>query len=754
MHNAYKAISTIALLAFNLNAHSAKHLCFYFSNVSFLQGAIKRKKCTSILMFRQDTTLKNGSAQQHNADKLNIDTLKEVVVKGKRLLIKQNVDRSIITVENNNLFKGSNLEEVLEKIPGIVIDANNRLQINGNSSIKFQINGHDVPLSSGSVSTLLKSVQSSSIKSLEIINASAKSDAQGSAQILNINTLQPITGDFIVNPGITFSQGKYSKAGVNLFAQTRIKKFSFQILAFGDRSDEYSTEQSSRLYQNASSLQNDGNELNRKRSFFSKFDINYELNKSNDFGVSIYNYFTRQSANINNIFRVENEGQTDSVTSNKGNQKINLNYSIYSGFYRHLFDNDKHYLLFNIDFNKAGNQQDNLYFNQLLNGGQPAPSPAQNTFSNSKSDIYLPSAYINYSKPLFGEVGTLEMGVKYVLTKDHENYNYLDATSSDFQYRETVTSGYLSFLYERKAWSFQTGLRGERTESEGRINTLQTSERDYFNLFPSISVQKKFDSDNITLTLRYNRRIQRPNFLSLSPFIYYTSPYEAFKGDPGLSPTFINDYSLSLNAKGLYLTGSYIHLDNLITALPLVSTDLSTIINQYYNIGSQNVRSVNLSYPFNIKAINFTPSINADITTSNLLINSETIKRNTNNVFFNLGGAYKYSKTGRIELKAFYVPRVETIYSTINHKSAVTIRYIKTFFNGNLSCRAAVEDIFNGNKESGRNQLAGYVGTFSSFYDNRRCSLSLTYTLRKGKRISILNNSAANDENNTRIKGQ
>lgn len=752
MHNTFKAIPTIALITFHLNVHSARRSCSYLNDISLLQSVAKRKKCANVLLYR-DTTLKI-KATPGNFDKVKTDTLKEVVVKGTRLLIKQNVDRSIITVDNNNLFKGSNLEEVLEKIPGIVIDASNRLQINGNSSIKFQINGQDVPLNSGSISMLLKSIQSSSIKSLEIINPSAKSDAQGSAQILNINTLQAIKGDFAINPGVTFSQGKYPRAGINLFVQTRIKKFSFQILAFGDHSDEYSTERSSRLYQNASSLQNDGNQLNHKKSFFNKLDVNYELNKNNSLGVSVYNFFNRQSININNIFKVENEGLTDSVTSNKGDQKINLNYNIYSVFYRHFFNSDKQYLLFNIDFNKAGNRQDNLYVNQSLNDGQPVLSTVQSVFSNSKSDIYLPSAYINYSQPLFSKAGTLEAGVKYILSKDHENYNYLDAAPSDFRYRETVTSGYLSFLFEKQTWSFQTGLRGEKTESQGQNNALQISERDYFNLFPSFSVQKKFDNDYITLTMRYGRRIQRPNFLSLSPFIYYTSPYEAFKGDPNLSPTFINDFSLSLNAKGFYLTGSYIHLSNLITTLPLATTDLSTIINQYYNVGSRNVRSVNLSYPFNFMAVSFTPSINAEFATSNLLINTETIKRNTNNVFFNLSGAYKYSKTGRIELRAFYIAKVETIYSTINQKSAVTLRYIKTFLNGNLSCRIAAEDIFNGNKESGRNQLAGYIGTFSSFYDNRRCSVSLTYTLRRGKRVSILDNSGSNDENNSRIKGQ
>ncbi|SEO91580.1 Outer membrane protein beta-barrel family protein [Mucilaginibacter gossypiicola] len=741
-------------------------ICIFFKNNSFatsgvylakgdlkLNEAHRRRSCIQLDTGRhQNIIIKDTTKQKADTSRLRNNVLKGVTIKGKRVLLVQNVDRSIVTVENNRLFLGSNLEEVLEKIPGVTIDGNNHLIVNGNGSVKFQINGRDIPISGNSISSFLKSIQSSAIKSVEIINPSAKSDAQSSAKILNINTVQQTTDGFTLSPGLTYSQGKYARTGINLFSQAKVKKFTFQLLSFADLSNEYSTEKSSRIFRNTTNFINESKALNRKRSYLNKIDINYNFDKKNILGLSFYNTQSNQKNSTNSFFEFRNNTSPDSSYLNNSLGKQNLSYSIYSGYFKHAFDEDEEYISFNVDVNRATNRQNYLFTNQSIYSTVDSIGTRLDQSTHSNSSLWVPSVYINYSKPLIKSTGRLDLGLKYTSTKDHEYYDGQNDLNNAYSYNESVAAGYVSFLYDKKAFSFQGGFRAENSSTKGEINNNSVTDKKYFNLFPSISLQRKFHNDDYIVSVNYRKRIIRPTFLALSPFLYFTSPYEAFRGDATLSPTLIDDFNASFTIKGVYINANYSSMHNVISQLPIIDDSLTTITNQYINIGAEHYRSINVSYPFNIKTVSLTPSVNAESASSHLTINSQNLLKNTSDISFNLNGVYRCDKTSRFEIRSFYVPKVITVSSTINHKSGVTIRYIKTFLDGNLSMRAAVEDIFNANKESGSNNFGGYVGTFSNFYDNRRASLSLTYSLRKGKRVSINAPGQENSDTNERIK--
>ncbi|MCR8559314.1 outer membrane beta-barrel protein [Mucilaginibacter sp. BJC16-A38] len=726
---------------------------------TFASSARAITNCRAVAVFPIQTG-KNGDTTAKptthpDTGKLKTKVLKEVTVNGKRVLIIQHVDRAVIKVENNDVFKGSNLEEVLEKVPGISFDGNNNLMINGSRSVKIQINGKDVIFDSSSIPALLKSIQSASIKDIEIINPSAKQDAQSSNKILNINTVHSTTNGYSFSSGASYSQGHYPQYGLNLFAQAKINKLSLQFFSFANRSNEYSTSNSTIDYFNqGGTLSNNGHSLNDKKSLFNKFDLTYNLDSKTSLGLSAGGNMLRAGDNGTSLYQFQKSGQTDSTSRNTNASRVDFSYFVYNFYVKRSLDSSGQALDFNLDFNRATNTKGDYYDNVITSESVAAPVPLSQEILNStkRSTISIPAVRIDYTKPFAKNNGKIEAGIKYAHLTDDESNEFLNSPASSFRYKEDIFAQYISVLYEKGLSGIQAGLRGENTNDDEMVNSSQSARKNYYELFPSISLQQKISKDkDMTVSLNYRRRIQRPNFLALSPFIYYTSPYEAFRGDQGIKPTTYDDFSTSISWKALYVNFAYSILNNGISSVPLLVDSGQTVLNQYVNIDRQVYKSLNISYRFTIRNINFDPNISTEFSSYKTIINNQAVEKNITNFVANLSAYYKINDNSRVEMRSFYEPHVQTLSSTLNHKESVTLRYIRTMYKGRLSLRITAEDIFNTNKESGTYQLLNYNGRFSNFFDNRKIGVSLTYSIKKGQKAALHNNSQGNSENSDRI---
>src|SRR3982074_2272822 len=82
---------------------------------------------------------------------------------------------------------GQTALELLRKSPGVLVDKDDNLSLSGKNGVQVFIDGRPTPLSGKDLSEYLKTIQSSSIESIEIIsNPSAKYEAAGNAGIINI----------------------------------------------------------------------------------------------------------------------------------------------------------------------------------------------------------------------------------------------------------------------------------------------------------------------------------------------------------------------------------------------------------------------------------------------------------------------------------------------------------------------------------------------------------------------------------------
>ncbi len=172
------------------------------------------------------------------------------------------------------------------------------------------------------------------------------------------------------------------------------------------------------------------------------------------------------------------------------------------------------------------------------------------------------TAKVDFTKALKGGK-TLETGLKGSWVESDNNLDLSraenegpfeqDPNSNRFIYNEQVLAAYVSLKGSfSKKLSYQGGLRGEYSDIVGNSVTLnQVNKQDYLNFFPSLFVQHKV-SDNYQIVYNANRRITRPNYRLLNPFVYYIDPLTSETGNPNLKPQYSTNFEMNHVVKGAY----------------------------------------------------------------------------------------------------------------------------------------------------------------------------------------------------------
>lgn len=155
---------------------------------------------------------------QTTADTLRTDTagidekaigIGEVTVTAQRSLIKNEADKVIYDVKNDEDAKTSTIIEILRKVPFVTVDGENNIKVKGNSNFKIYKNGRPNQSFSKNPKEVLSSIPANMIKKIEVITEpGAKYDGEGVDGILNIvmddnTSIKGIVGS--INAGINRS---------------------------------------------------------------------------------------------------------------------------------------------------------------------------------------------------------------------------------------------------------------------------------------------------------------------------------------------------------------------------------------------------------------------------------------------------------------------------------------------------------------------------------------------------------------------
>lgn len=645
----------------------------------------------------------------------NQKTLKEVVVAVKKPLTEQRIDRTIVNVDAMITAAGSNALEALARSPGVNVQPDGDISLYGKGGVLVLIDDKPTYLSVQELATYLRSLPAGLIDKIELIShPPARYDASGSA-IINIQLKKNRAPGFNGNALVGYSQGVYRRNNEALIINYRKKKINLFTNLSHATDANYNRETARRSYYNTDGSLSQSLLINKRYTFQSdginiRTGLDYFISAKTTAGIMLTGGIRPRSDRLGyNSDQWGSGGKPDSTASGD----MHGDYQWYSGGInlnaQHKFNDNGTTLSGDVDFvtlHAGGNQ----YLSTQVYGPDGAGNSSMHIKYDLPADINIWSAKADYIQPM-KEKMQLEAGLKssYVLTK--YNNDWYDGVgglytpdynrTNHFRYGENINAAYVSITKKWKRWSAKAGVRVENTNMHGhQLPNMAIPDssfsRSYTNAFPDCYLQYKLDSSgNHTLTLSYNKRIRRPNYQQLNPFLFYNDRYSYAAGNPALKPQYLNGIELRYNYKSIFgITFGYAYLNKLIQSL--IEPVGEILITRPRNFGT--------NYSFNcVPFVSFSPLKGWNLNTTMVLFhlvnkglaNGQVIQGDITTVEMEMNNQFRFSKSWSAELAVFYAsPHLggQTRTNTIWRMDA---GIQKTVLKDNGTVRVNMTDIFH-----------------------------------------------------------
>lgn len=534
------------------------------------------------------------------------NSLSEVVITAQKKLVRRSGDKLVMGVATNELFVGRNSLEVLKYAPYLNVDSNTgALSMKGNTSTLL-INGKATQMSASDVRNYLASLPSEKIKEIEIIsNPSARYEASGRGGIINIITTQKQQRGWEATINSRTSVAQFISNNTSVNTNIRLGE-ALSLNLYGIHNVNNSVRDERRFEELRSpfvTYDYKKRDTSQGRYNYITNNILYELSDAHSLGAEVTFYdFTGSTSQNNQLVITDEDGMTPSIGQyrlyqDRMYQNYSLNYDV-------AIDSLGHELRLVLDYYQSQREADNAYTNLFFNASNDSiiDQNQRKSFSPITNDIV--SAQLDYTRPIRN--GSFEMGAKFTNVDNESSttfQNLVEGTfvidpnfSNAFNYQEQIIAGYASLALDslfKSNVSLQTGVRAEYTDGEGRIPSNNYRQaRHYLNLFPSVFLSK--ETQNATYNISYSRRINRPNYSSFNPTIFYLTDFTSQIGNPDLQPSYTHAFEAGMSISRWNVLGYY----NRTKGEPreiLKRLDAETLQYQWRNIDRSQVYGISVS---------------------------------------------------------------------------------------------------------------------------------------------------------------
>lgn len=719
-----------------------------------------------------DITHAAASTETISVDVLRLkakpNALKDVVVVAQKPFIELKLDKIVVNVENNILSAASSALEVLQKSPGINIDDKGNIYLNGKSGVTVMINGRLTYLSQEQLNAMLKGMPAGTIGQIEIIaNPSSKYDAAGNGGIINIKLKKTTKNGFNGSAYSMIAQGRYGQqnAGINL--NYRSGKFNFYGSYNASLSKYWTISTVNTIFydnnkQEVSILARNANGSFSSTSNNMQTGVTYVINKKSNIGFQfnkVWNdYHTNDIRSVNSFLTPSQT--TDSFTVSHTNANSSFNSLLYDINYSLALDTTGSELSASADYSTFSIPESQYFSTAYFNADGVSTTPEVFSKNNQPITIDIKSFKVDYTHP-FNAAEKLEAGIKLSVVNTDNTVTYedkLDAgwivntkMTNHFKYRENINAAYASFSGEyKKGWAVQAGLRVEQTVSNAQQITIDSFvRRKYVQLFPNAVIQKQLGKSQ-TLSLTYNRRIDRPDYESLNPFVYFIDAYNYQKGNSYLQPQLTNSITVTHIYKSRLITSlNYSHTNAAIVNINTQNDSTHITYQSTVNLSSYTHWGLNISTPLKIakwwmsnNSINvFYNKYNGTLQTGNLSQGKLTSYISSNNTFIL---PFKF----KLELSGFWQSSQQSGAFVIKPVYSVSTGIQRSFLHNSLNIRLAVNDVLNTWRSRSYLKFGNVDANYETRWMSRTAAISINYNFGNGKQKSFRKESAIQEEKN------
>jgi iron complex outermembrane recepter protein len=667
--------------------------------------ADKCKANATVITINEDKNIGTVTLQESNS-------IEGVKVVAEKVVVKSSVDKKVYNVGQDITAVGGSASDVLKNVPSLSIDpVDGDVAIRGNENVLVLVDGKPSTLLGSDIATILQSIPAASIETVEVINnPGAQYDAQGKAGVLNIILKKDRKPGYNGNVGVTV--GLPQRLNINAGFNANVKKWNF----FGNVGIR--TAQSMivdrierKNYLNDTTNVTDAITSRLPKSGFMNIGTDYSPNKFNKFSLSLNSFAANMSGDINTDINKELHFETQMQRINRYNTYTGRPRNATASFnYTHTAKKTGAEWKTDASLGMSRYSRSSEIMTDTFN--------AANTAISANNFLSIPveggnnnfTVSTDYSTPI-SKLSKIDAGLKFIDFRFHsENFPISryqgGADVSDvrlknkFRFTQNTYAAYTNYKTSYKTWGLQLGARLEHFVYDGFVYQYnQGLYKPFTNVFPSAYISKKIKRD-AEFTLSYIKRVNRPNFFNLVPYIDVTNPSDTGVGNPNLKPEFIHaselSYSMPMGRKNNLLASVYYQFnENLIQRYKRFNTD-GTTFSQPQNINSGVTYGAEVNVKYYILQ-NWDANLNLNVFANNINGTNidASIKTNGWSGFAKLISNYKLNKKWDFQLTSNYQAPAVVAQGKTKAYYNVDIAIKTTLLKNALTLSLSGNDIFN-----------------------------------------------------------
>lgn len=681
--------------------------------------------------------------------------LSTVIVTGKRPPVKVGSGKMIINLSSALLSTDGNTLDVLRKLPGVIVQNDGTIILNGKSGANLMIDDKLTYLSGENLINYLRSIPAESVENIELISQpSSKYDASGNSGIINIQKkrIKEQGINLVISSGL--ERGRKTKGNENLslnFRHNQLNIYADYTYNWGKDyidmsvSGHYLEPTTSKPLEFRKDFTND---IKREyKSHYMKMGVNYDL--SDKIGLGTYfssNWLDRNKNELTTSdFFNKDKIQSDSTliaistphfsyTNITGGAYVVCNFTEKgkwdASFDYQLFDQEDLYMLksvFETHINPV--KQDTL---SGKTSGDIKIYSGQSNFNYGISEKFVISAGF---KSVFVNIGTNAL-YKEMIKGDWQKDNNL---SSNFHYKENINAGYLQLNSKWSShFSTEIGLRLENayTKSDYRLSTQDsTFRKKHLHLFPVFTAQYQL-SGNHDLSIMYSRRIVRPNYRNMNPFVEIRDQFLYEQGNTALKPELIDNIEISWLFKKRYSFNIFYSHRNDPISLSFLVED-SRVLIMPRNLSGNNSFGLRVGLN-NLKPFDWwTSHINGSLTYKRFdwMIPEKSFRNEVTTPMIHISNQFALPYGWGAEANGFYSGKIIEGQMTIKPLWSISLGVRKNLFNDRFSMYIYAQDVFHSSGPRVTVDSNYLYYTSKEKNDSRIIGISFGYRFNRGKEI-------------------
>lgn len=658
------------------------------------------------------------------------DILGEAVVTASYSQKQSDIERTKINSAGSIAASRGSITDLLKSSSSVTIDNDNKISIRGNSNILLLIDG--IPTTIGS----LDGIPASATESVEIItNPDAKYDSEGTGGIINVITKREKRDGLSLTTTVNY--GLLDRINGDFMTALNKKGWSLNLNYSGKSHQERVQSDLYRYFHLTSSSieQSIHSSQNQKTNIFG-FNAVKRYNSGDILSLNL-KYMHPEILNNQDITNINTSIGGDNFTNrlNEFHHIRRAGEAIIE--YKRVLKKDISDLTFRGSISRTKGErpgeyyEDGVFVQKSTGGGYPTNFSFQSDYSHK-----IPGAGLAEAGLKFFSRGNTFKTETYQYDQPTQSWFYSAFLSSDLTHDEDILAGYLNFSSaSNKSFTYKLGLRAEYSTSFFKI--IENPEEIYSTkLFVAPSVLLKQNlSDISSIAFTLTRRVTRPTYPQINPFVNMIDKTIFETGNKNLKPEEVSKFEIAYN----YGTNGHSFMASLYASF---SKDFITQVTSLYDQnslmltyvnGERSVKSgleINGRYKFStLLSIGISSNLYYGETTGE----SNNFDLSSRSVMFsgNLALNITPAKKGDISLQYFYTsPQTFPQFKTKSFHY-MDIGYKRGLIKEKLSATISVSDIFNTKRWDIESDNRVYSLKNNSKNQSRVVWIGLTFNLNK-----------------------